>query len=139
MNQMSISLKIRVMIIIGLYPMYVFGAEKDSAPKGLRVVNQCTQNIEICYSFPLPNEYTTKSHGGSQLILQKQEQLLPLEADLLCIKIGELYTNHLPIEDKENSLLITESQHGNFIVYQQERRHILSLQQPKKVGFCSLQ
>ena len=139
MNQMSISLKIRVMIIIGLCSIYIFGAENNQDQKGLRIVNQCHQDIEICYTFPLANEYTTKSLSGKQLIYKTREQLLPLEVNLLCIKIGGSYTNYLIIENKDNPLLITESQQGGFIVYQKDERHILSFQQPKIEGFCSLQ
>ena len=140
MKQMNISLKIRVFIMC-LLPLYMCGAEKDSAPKGLSITNQCFKDIEISYSLPLPNEYTIKSPGGRQLILRGQEGILPLETDLLCIKVGTLYTNHLLVEDKINPLLIMESKQGHFIVYQEMKRHLLSLQpqQPKNEGFCSLQ
>jgi hypothetical protein len=135
MKQMNISLKIRV-IIVCLLPLYICGAEKDSVPKGLKVTNQCLKDIEISYSLPLPNEYTIKSPGGCQLILKGQKGRLPLETDLLCIKVGALHTNHYLVEDKINPLVIMESQKGYFIVYQDTKRHLLSL--PKNEGFCLL-
>ena len=127
MKQLYISLKIWV-IVICLLPIYIFGTEKKIIQNGLRVANQCLGTIEICYSFPLANEYTIRSPGGRQLILKGQESILPSEMDLLCIKVGTLHTDHLLVEDKINPLLIMESKQGHFVVYQETKRHLLSLQ-----------
>lgn len=140
MKQMNISSKIRV-VIICLLPWYAHGAEKDSAQEGISICNRSRHDIEINYSFPLPHEYATTSPGGSQLISKGKDGILPSEMDIFCIKVGALRTNHLLVEDKITPLVIMDSPQGHFLVYQETKRHLLSLQssQQKNKGFCSLQ
>jgi hypothetical protein len=153
MNQMSISLKIRVMIIACLLPTCVVGAEKQ-VKNSLEVTNACDKDIEVVCLFatldedprtaPLGSKKISKGEigglAGSKKIPKGEMGKLPVATSSIAVKIGPLCTNYLKIEDKTIPLLIMQPRDSNnFVVYQQGfSPRLLVVKQTEKKESCIL-